>query len=63
MDTEFDDITLGYASTVHRMQGNSVDHAYCLLGGRMTNREMSYVQASRHRETLLLFANYRFSLS
>ncbi len=55
--TEFDHVRLGYAHTVHRMQGASVEHGYCLLGGRMTDREMTYVQASRHRKTLSLYAD------
>jgi len=57
LDTDHDHIRLGYAHTVHRMQGSTVDHAYCLLGGRMTDREMTYVQASRHRKQLSLYSD------
>jgi len=57
LGTQFDHVRLGYAHTVHRMQGASVDCGYCLLGGRMTDREMTYVQASRHRKSLSLYAD------
>jgi Ti-type conjugative transfer relaxase TraA len=42
-------LKLGYAVTTHKSQGATVEHAYVLVGGPMTDRELSYVQASRAR--------------
>jgi ATP-dependent exoDNAse (exonuclease V) alpha subunit len=42
-------LRLGYAVTTHKGQGTTVDRAYVLAGGRMQDRELSYVQASRAR--------------
>lgn len=52
-----DGLTLGYAATTHKMQGQSVDKAYVLLGGRMTNQEMAYVQATRGKQVTRLFVD------
>lgn len=49
------DITLGYAATTHKSQGCTVDHAYVLTGGRLTNQEMLYVQATRARKATHFF--------
>lgn len=49
-----DFLTLGYAATTHKMQGQSCERAYCLIGSRMTNKELTYVQITRgERETKL----------
>jgi len=50
-------LRLGYAQTVHKLQGATVDHLYAMLGDQMTSRELSYVQASRHREMLNLYTS------
>ena len=42
-------VAAGYAVTVHKGQGQTVDSAFVLAGGPMTDRELSYVQASRAR--------------
>jgi ATP-dependent exoDNAse (exonuclease V) alpha subunit len=39
----------GYATTVHKAQGATVDHAHWYAGG-MNSREMSYVAVTRARE-------------
>ena len=45
---QFDSLRLGYAATVHRAQGMTLEQdAYVLVGGSMQNREMTYVQISR----------------
>ena len=46
----------GYATTVHKAQGQTVDRAYVLLG-RMHDRELSYVSASRARGETRLYAD------
>lgn len=54
---EYDEIELGYAMTTHKGQGRSVDESFILAGGPMTDREMSYVQGSRHREKATIYAD------
>jgi Ti-type conjugative transfer relaxase TraA len=48
-------IRLGYASTVHKSQGRTVEHCHVLMGGHMTDLHLGYVQASRCRESTHLF--------
>jgi conjugative relaxase-like TrwC/TraI family protein len=50
-------LTLSYAQTTHKAQGQSVQHAYLLVGGGMADREMGYVQATRGRITTQLFVD------
>lgn len=45
----YDSIQPGYAITTHKGQGQTVENAFVLAGGPMTDREISYVQASRAR--------------
>jgi conjugative relaxase-like TrwC/TraI family protein len=52
-----DGITLAYAQTTHKGQGQSVEHTYMLLGGSMTDREMSYVQATRGKLSTRLYVD------
>jgi ATP-dependent exoDNAse (exonuclease V) alpha subunit len=42
--------TLAYSATTHKMQGQTVDQTYVLVGGPMTSQELTYVQATRARE-------------
>lgn len=56
-DMPKDAISLGYAATTHKLQGQTVDHCYVLLGGALTGREMTYVQATRARKTTRLFVD------
>lgn len=48
-------LALGYASTTHKSQGATATRALVLMGGGMQDREMSYVQASRARESTKIF--------
>lgn len=48
-------LTLDYAMTTHLGQGQTVANSYVLLGGKMSDRELSYVQGSRHKERLHLY--------
>lgn len=54
--TLYPHLTRGYAITAHKGQGQTVDHAYVLLGGTMQARELTYVQISRARESTRLYA-------
>jgi len=53
----YSNIQLGYAVTTHKAQGMSVQNAYVLLGSKMQDRELTYVQASRARESTHFFSN------
>jgi ATP-dependent exoDNAse (exonuclease V) alpha subunit len=53
----YDHVRLGYAVTTHKGQGVTVDHAYVLAGGPMTDRELAYVQLSRARESTRVFVD------
>jgi conjugative relaxase-like TrwC/TraI family protein len=46
---EYKNLNLGYAGTTHKAQGATVDYAYVLAGGSMTDKELTLVQASRAR--------------
>jgi phage/plasmid primase-like uncharacterized protein len=55
--SEYADFTLGYAATVHKSQGITVDHAWVYAGGRGWNRHLTYVALSRHRQSCHLYAD------
>lgn len=44
---QYENVSLGYAVTTHKGQGVTVEKSFVLSGGEMTDRELSYVQASR----------------
>lgn len=50
-------LSLDYARTTHLGQGQTVGNSYVLLGGNMTDRELSYVQTSRHKDKLFLYTD------
>lgn len=50
---EYADLTHGYAATIHKMQGATVDRAY-VLASRHMDRHAAYVAMSRHRDTTQL---------
>lgn len=52
---EYKDIDYGYAVSVHKAQGQTVDKVYVLTSDIMTDREWLYVAASRHRKSLKVF--------
>ena len=48
--------TLGYASTPCKLRGTRVETAYCLTGGKITNNVMDYVQVTRSKSSVKIFA-------
>lgn len=54
---QYESLEYGYAVTVHKAQGVTVDNAF-VLAGDMTNREWGYVAGSRHRESLEIFCDH-----
>lgn len=52
-----DGLTLGYAQTTHKGQGQTVNHSYLLVGGKLADREMIYVQATRGKHSTHLFVD------
>lgn len=58
VDTDyFPHITLGYASSIHRSQGKTAEHALYLAGDSMTSLELGYVAGSRARGQTLVYAS------
>lgn len=54
---EFSDLKLAYAVSTHKGQGQTVECAFVLVGGVMTDRELTYVQSSRARGETRLYAD------
>lgn len=54
---DYPKVQLGYAQTTHSKQGATLDHVYVLLGGSMQDKELTFVEASRHRQQLLLYTD------
>jgi len=54
---EYKDFDYGYAATVHKVQGMTVNYAFVLAGGLSWNRHLTYVALSRHRENGYLYAD------
>jgi ATP-dependent exoDNAse (exonuclease V) alpha subunit len=48
----------GYAVTIHKSQGATVDQAY-ILASRSMDNHLAYVAMTRHREDMQLFINER----
>jgi ATP-dependent exoDNAse (exonuclease V) alpha subunit len=55
--TQYPHISLGYAVTVHKAQGMTVDQAYVYASGNGWDRHLSYVAGTRHRHALTWYAN------
>jgi Ti-type conjugative transfer relaxase TraA len=51
---DYQDFDYGYASTIHKSQGATVDRSY-VLASQYFDRHTSYVALSRHREAATLF--------
>lgn len=53
---EFADFDLGYATTVHKSQGATIDRAF-VLADTLMDRHLTYVAMSRHREDATIFVS------
>ncbi len=51
----YTDFTHGYAATIHKVQGVTVDNTFAYVGGKYWNRHLTYVAMSRHRENCHLY--------
>ena len=50
----YKDFDHGYAATVHKTQGSTLDHTF-VLGSRHFDKHTSYVAMSRHRENVTMY--------
>jgi Ti-type conjugative transfer relaxase TraA len=53
---EYNHVDYGYARTIHKEQGNTVDRAFVYLSPTM-DAQLSYVALTRHRDDVLLYAS------
>ena len=53
----YSDFTHGYAATVHKTQGMTVDHSLVYIGSKGWNRHLTYVALSRHRQSCQVYAD------
>ena len=51
---DYDHIDLGYAVTIHKSQGVTVDQSY-VLGTRSFDKHLTYVAMSRHKEKAMFY--------
>lgn len=56
---KYNHISYGYAATVHKLQGVTVDKAYVYYGGKYWNKNLNLVALSRHREDIKMYADTR----
>ena len=52
---DYDSVKLGYAVTTHKAQGMTAQNAYILTDESMQDRELSYVQASRAKDSTRIY--------
>ena len=53
----FAELKLAYAVSTHKGQGQTVENSFVLVGDAMTDRELTYVQASRARGETRLYSD------
>ncbi len=56
----YNDIDHGYAATVHKSQGMTVEHSYIFISNDFINNNLFYVKASRSRNPPKLYAAYEY---
>lgn len=54
---DFSHLSLDYANTVYKSQGKTVENALLLCDGVMTDREQSYVGATRARKKTIIYTS------
>lgn len=54
---EYNEFTYGYAATVHKVQGVTVDHSLVYVDGLGWNRHLAYVALSRHRHSTAVYTH------
>lgn len=53
---DYNSVTHGYAQTIHKSQGSTVDNSY-ILASRTLDRQLSYVSFTRHRQNVKLYVD------
>ena len=53
----YKDIDHGYATTIHKSQGATIDRAY-VLGSVLVDRHLTYVAMTRHRNNVMLYGDH-----
>lgn len=56
---KYDNISYGYAATVHKLQGVTIDKSFVYYGGKYWNKNLNLVALSRHRDDIKIFADTR----
>jgi Ti-type conjugative transfer relaxase TraA len=54
---EYNNISHGYASTVHKLQGTTFEESYIYAGGKSWNKNLALVALSRHRNDAKLYGD------
>lgn len=54
---KYNNISYGYAATVHKLQGVTVDKSYVYYGGKYWNRNLNLVALTRHKDDLRIYAD------
>ncbi|MCX7122744.1 MAG: Ti-type conjugative transfer relaxase TraA [Gammaproteobacteria bacterium] len=54
---EYQNFDYGYAATVHKNQGVTVDTSFLFVGGKYWSRNLIYVALTRHRDYAYIFAD------
>ena len=55
--TKYNNFDYGYANTVHKAQGATVENSLLFVNSKGWNRNLTYVGMSRHKENLDVYAN------